>query len=237
MLLLAAVLLAAVPALPAAAAGAADDGAQGGGAAPGTTPPAAGATSFVFAPCNRTYQRNGTELEPVHQGAVTLLLASPHNQLTLEQHRLDLTPLPDGTHRAHFEVTFAGEGELVMDVEMGGSVSRLEDRVRIPRQKEVVDARVKLARSEAGYELTPVELPKEVKIRIESDLAARFATICDSFTFLLGLDCDPLRAGLSRAAFAMPEPGETYLLPAECVSDDVARRLDAYLGLAPRDGG
>lgn len=229
-------LLAAVLVLPGAVAAAAADGAPDG-VAPGTTPPAAGATSFVFAPCNRTYQRNGTVLEPVHQGAVTLHLASPHNQLTLEQHRLDLTPLADGTHRAHFEALFGGEGELVMDVEMGGSVSRMEDRVRVPRQTKVIDARLKLARSEAGYELTPVELPKEVVIRIESDLANRFATLCDSFTLLLGLDCDPLRAALSRAAFPMPEPGETYLLPAECVSDEVARRLDAYLGLAPREGG
>jgi hypothetical protein len=202
--------------------------------APALAPPAADVTSFVFARCNRTYRRNGTELEPVTQGAMTLALRSPQNELTLEAHRLDLAPLPDGTHRARFQARFRGQGDLVLDVDVGGSDSRLEDEVRVPRQVTSVDARLKLARSEAGYELTPVELPEKVTIRIESDLAGRFATLCDAFTLLLGLDCDPLRAGLSRATFSMPEPGETYLLPTECVDDEVARRLDAYLGLAPR---
>lgn len=224
--------LAAAP--PAVALPAADPG--GASAESATATAAVGkAASFTFAPCNRTYQQRNAVLAPVTQGAMTIAVSSPANHLDLLAHRLDLTPLADGTHRAHFVAEYAGGGELVADVGIGGVTSRLEDTVTVPRQQTVVDGRVRLARGEHGYEITTVELPPTVDVRIESQLAGRFAVLCDSLTLLPGvvLDCDAVRAGLSHARVPMPEPGETYLLPAECLNATLRHRLDAYLGLPP----
>jgi hypothetical protein len=204
-------------------------------APPPGTAAADGAASFTFAPCNRTYQQRGAELAPVTQGGVNIEVRSPENRLDLLSHRLDLTPLGDGTHRAHFVAEFAGSGELIADVGVAGMTSRLEDSVTVPRQERIVVGRVRLGRGEQGYEITPVELPDAVDVRIESRLAGRFAALCESFALLPGmlLDCGALRAGLSRARVPMPESGETYLLPAECLDAGLRQRLDAYLGLPP----
>lgn len=210
-------------------------------AAPGTV----GETeSFTFAPCNRAYARPEARFAPVHQGPVTLHLASPENALSLEDHQLRLTPLADGSHRARFSARLRGEGRLVADVEMGEAVTRMEDRVTVPRQVVTVEGRVRLARGGAAgapgppdpaaaadgrFEITPLELPERVELDIRSDLAERLGLLCDSFALLVSLDCAPLRSALSRAAVPLPDPGETYLLPPECVDGETARRLDAYL--------
>lgn len=196
---------------------------------------AAVAESFVFTPCNRTYRRAGTELAPITRGALTLTLSSPDNRLTLEEHELLLTPLDDGTHRAVFTARFAGSGELVMDVDAGGAVSRLEDTVTVPRQERTVEGRVRLARRETAgegppvYEVTTVELPETVEIDVDSALAGRVAALCQGLALVLGLNCSGLGDALSRARVDLPEPGETYLLPAECVEEQTRRRLDSYL--------
>lgn len=205
-----------------------------------TAPPGEGSESFVFAPCNRTYERGGAELAPVARGPLTLSLSSPRNRVTLEEHELRLTPLPDGTHRAVFTARFAGGGELVMDVDAGGAVSRFVDTVTVPRQERTVEGRVRLARrpGEDGappfYELTTVELPAAVEIDVESELAGRFASLCASLSLVVALDCGGVRAALSRARVDLPEPGETYYLPPACLQPDTRRRLDAYLD---RNGG
>ncbi len=193
--------------------------------------PAPTTETFVFPSCNRTFQQLGGDLAPVRQGAMTIGLSSPRHQLRLFDHRLEMTPLADGTHRARFVAEFAGDGDLVADVDLGGMASRLEDSVVLPRQTTAVDARVRLGHGDQGYEIIPVELPETVELRIRSQLAGRFATLCDTLTLVPGMvaDCDALRAALSRARVPMPEPGETYLLPEECLDDDVRLKLDLYL--------
>jgi len=193
--------------------------------------PASTTETFVFTPCNRTYQQLGGDLAPVTQGAMTIDLTSPRHELRLFDHRLEMTPLADGSHRARFVAEFAGDGDLVADVDLGGMTSRLEDRVVLPRQETTVDARVRLGHGDQGYEITPLELPETVELRIQSQLAGRFASLCDTLTLVPGMvaDCGALRAALSRARVPMPELGETYLLPAECLDDDVRLKLDLYL--------
>lgn len=187
--------------------------------------------SFTFTPCNRTYQGLGNDLAPVRQGALTVQLSSPANQLRLMDHRLELTPLADGTHRARFVAEFVGDGELVADIDMGGVASQLEDRVVLPRQSVTVDGRLRLGHGDQGFEITPLELPEAVDLSIQSDLAGRFAGLCDSLSLIPGmiLDCGAVRAGLSRARVPMPETGETYLLPAECLDEEIELRLNLYL--------
>ena len=160
-----------------------------------------------------------------------------------------LAPLPDGTHRAVFEVRFAGSGELVIDVDAGGALTRLEDRVTVPRQERTVEGRVRLERRPGAgggaplYTVTTVELPETVRIDVESDLIGRVTDLCRSMALVLAVDCAALDAALGRPRVDLPPPGETYLLPPECIGDDLGRRLDAYLdgstgtGAGNGDGG
>lgn len=185
--------------------------------------------TLELAPCNRTYRMRGAELAPVTQGGMVIALTSPENHLTLARHRLELTPRGDGTHDARFVADFSGGGDLVADVTVGTLTQRLEDRVEVPRQERTVEARVRLARSEAGYELTPLELPEHVVIDVDSQLASRFAGLCQGLSLVMAINCRPLQAALSRARVPMPEPGETYLLPPECLTDELRGRLDEYL--------
>lgn len=196
--------------------------------------PAARGESFTFDRCNRVYEQDAGALAPMTRGPLTLRLSSPDAVLTLEHHRLDLTPRADGTHRARFEALFVGSATLHVDVDVNGAVSRLSDDVRVPPQRRAVDGVVRLARGvgEDGapvYELIPVELPETIPVAIESNLAGRLGTMCDGLSLLLPVDCGFVRAALSRVNVPMPEPGETYLLPPECVDEAVAARLDRYL--------
>jgi len=199
------------------------------------TSAAARAESFTFDRCNRVYRQDAGDLPATTQGPLTLRLSSPDAELTLEHHRLDLAPRADGTHRAHFEALFVGSATLYVDVDVNGAVSRLEDDVRVPPQRRSVDGVVRLAKGlgedgAAVYELTPVELPETVPVAIESNLAGRLGTMCDGFALLLPIDCGLVRGALSVVNVPMPDPGETYLLPPECVDEEMAGRLDRYLG-------
>jgi len=199
--------------------------------------PAALAESFTFDRCNRAFQQEAGDLPPMTQGPLTLRMSSPDAVLTVEDHRLDLTPLADGTHRAHFEALFVGSGTLHVDVDVNGAVSRLTDDVKVPPQRRSVDGIVRIAKGvdETGapvYELTPVEMPKTVPVTIDSNLAGRLGTMCSGFALLLPIDCGVVRGALSVVNVPMPEPGETYLLPPECVDAEVAAKMDRYLGLA-----
>jgi len=194
----------------------------------------AGAASFTFERCNRTWSPRTGELPSTTQGPLTLALSSPDAELTVEHHRLDLSPLADGTHRARFEALFVGSATLDVDLDVSGASSRLQDVVRVPPQRRAVDGRVRLVKGvgedgAAVYEITPVELPKTVPIAIQSDLGGRLGSLCDGFALLLPVDCRLVRGAFSRLEVPMPEPGETYLLPPECVDEEVAAKLDRYL--------
>jgi hypothetical protein len=200
---------------------------------------AARAESFTFDRCNRTWRASADRLPAMTQGPLTLHFSSPDAALDVEDHRLDLTPLADGTHRARFEALFTGAATLNVDVEVNGAVSRMQDDVRVPPQRRVVEGRVQLAKGvgedgTAVYEMTVVEMPKTVPVVIESNLAGRLGSMCDGFALLLPLDCGLVRAAMSRVNVPMPEPGETYLLPPECLDPAVARRLDDYLAVSAR---
>lgn len=211
------------------------------GAAAGQTPPAPrpkaaavpiapGTTEFTFPLFNDTYQENGAVMAPVAQGGMTVRLSSPENRLTLRTHRVTLTPLSDGTHRAEFVADFAGRGRVIADVSMGGgSPTRLQDEVVVPPQTRTVVGRVLLARGTGAYEITPVEMPERVAIAIETQLGGSFANLCDSFALLLQLDCSGVRGMLNNAQVPLPGPGETYLLLDERLTPDDRKKLDAYL--------
>jgi len=210
-----------------------------GAAAQGPVPPvlpspvvpiAPGTTEFTFPLFNDTYQENGAVLAPVTRNGMTVRLSSPENRLTLRTHRVTLTPLSDGTHRAEFVADFAGRGRVVAHVSMGsGPPTRLEDEVVVPPQTKTVEGRVLLARGAGGYEITPVELPERVPIAIETQLGGSFAALCESLALMIQLDCTGVRGMLSTAQVPLPGPGETYLLLDERLTAEDRAKLDAYL--------
>ncbi len=173
------------------------------------------------------------------EGPLTVHLSSPDNHLTLRSHRLRLTPLGDGSHRAEVVADFSGAGHLVARVELAGAVSRLDDDVEVPPQTRTVVARVVIARdADGGYRVTPLEMPPSLPVTLHSGLAGRLGDLCGSFALLpgFGLDCAAVRGALSTANVPLPAPGETFPVPTERLSAGDRARLDAYLARA-RDAG
>lgn len=194
---------------------------------------------MTFPGFNDVYSQEGALLEPVVQGGARIHLSSPDNQVVLRSHRLRLAPQGDGTHWMELVVDFSGRGRVVADVELGGQATRLEDEVVLPPQTRSVVGRVVIARgADGGYEVTPVELPETVAVAFESRLAGSLGDLCRTFSAFGGvrLDCDALTAGLSTAALPMPDPGDTYLVPADRLTAEDRARLDAYLAQARQAG-
>lgn len=187
---------------------------------------------FSFERFNDSYSRPNVVLAPVAQGPLTLRLSSPTNSLVLRSNRLRLTPLGDGTHRAEWTAEFLGKGWLVADYDLAGVPGRLEDELVVPSQTRTVVGRVRLGHGDQGFELTPVELPATVSVAIRSRLAGQVVGLCERMSILplMALDCAGLDGALSNAAVPLPEPGDTYLLPADRLTAEDRRQLLDYLG-------
>ncbi|HUO87230.1 MAG TPA: hypothetical protein VM617_07550 [Thermoanaerobaculia bacterium] len=197
-------------------------------------------TELTFPRFNDVYEQPGAMSEPLEQGGMTIRLSSPENHLVLRSHRVRLAPLGDGTHWVEVVADFAGRGRVIAHLDFGnGQGTQLEDQVVLPPQTRTVIGRVVIAVGEGGdYEITPVELPETVAIAFESKLAGGLGDLCRTVARLGGMtiDCGSVEAGLTTAAIPLPEPGETYLLPAARLTADDRGRLDAYLARA-RDAG
>lgn len=196
--------------------------------------PAAGASepaprSFVFERLNREYENEVVQPAPREEGSVRLQLTSPQNRVRLTEHELRLTPLPDGSHLAALTVEFEGAAEVEAEVSIAGAASRLEDRVTVPLQSRTLHGRVTIERVAGGYVFTALELPERVTVTIESGLADRFLQTCNLLRALLPLECGVLGSLLSRVVLPLPDPGGSYLLPDEELTDGDRAALDAYL--------
>lgn len=208
---------------------------------PTQTPPAPPApTELTFPRFNDVYEQPGAVSEPLRQNGMAIRLSSPENHVVLRSHRVRLAPLGDGTHWVEVVADFAGRGKVVADLDFGnGQVTRLEDDVVLPPQTRTVIGRVVIALGAGGdYEITPVELPKTLPIAFESKLAGGLADLCRTVALLGGLaiDCGTVEAGLTTASIPLPEPGETYLLPADRLTGEDRALLDAYLARARSAG-
>lgn len=200
--------------------------------APGVPP--AGASepaprSFVFERLNREYENEVVQPAPREEGSVRLQLTSPQNRVRLTKHELRLTPLPDGSHLAALTVEFEGAADVEAEISIAGAASRLEDRVTVPLQSRTLDGRVTIDRVAGGYVFTALELPERVTVTIESGLADRFLQTCNLLRALLPLECGVLGSLLSRVILPLPDPGGSYLLPDEELTDGDRAALDVYL--------
>jgi hypothetical protein len=128
--------------------------------------------TLSFSKLNRSYENLVGDLQPITQGPLTVELSTPSHTLVLKSNRLVLAPLASGAaQQAHLELEIMGKGLLVADVEGAGLRTRLQDELFVPPQTVTLDGRIELRRAAGGYEVTPVELPKQVDIKIQSKLS------------------------------------------------------------------
>lgn len=200
----------------------------------GAAPASAPLGQFRFERLNRDYSEVTPEILPVTDGAITIRLSSPRNNVTVRNHLLRLEPGSGGSHSADLRIEFSGQGVLVADVDMGGMGTRLQDQVVVPPQAANVQGRVRLQKVEGGYLVTPEQLPKRIGIRIQSGVGRQIVGFCDGLSAipLTSFDCSGLERSLSRVVVPLPEPGEPFLLESSDLTAEERQRLDAYLGSA-----
>lgn len=192
---------------------------------------AGGFQVFTFSKVNGVYSNPDPDITPVQRGPVTVTLRSPSNEVELRENRLLLKPAGGGLHLAWLTLEVQGQGDLEADLDLGPQTSRMKDVVILPPQTVVVEGKIRLERVENGYLATAVELPKEVKLEIRSQVAASLVETCGSLALFmpLGSACGELQESLEKAAVPMPPPGETLLLQDAMLTEEERRQLDLYL--------
>lgn len=194
--------------------------------------PAAGPGQFRFERYNRGYPEAVPEISPIEQGPLTIRLSSPRSNLTLRSHLLRLEPGSAGSHTAELRVEFQGKGWLVADVDVAGLTgTRLQDEVLVPPQAATLEGRVRVTREPGAYVVTTEQLPKQIRVRIQSGIATQMASFCDRIPVLPGadLDCQRMERALSVATIPLPPAGESYLLEDAELTAEERRQLDTYL--------
>lgn len=180
---------------------------------------------------NRSYAEVVPEIAPIAQGPLTIRLSAPKSNLTLRNHFLRLEPGPGGSHTAELRVEFQGKGWLVADVDVAGFTgTRLQDEVVVPAQTAILEGRVKVTREPGAYVVTTEQLPKQMRVKIQSGMAAQMVGFCDRVPTLLGdLDCGRLDQMLSSAVVPLPPAGESYLLEDSDLTPQERQQLESYL--------
>ena len=160
---------------------------------------------------NGVYKDLGSDLRPVQRGSLELRVGSPEHRLTVHGNALTLADEDgDGIVDMGLEIDFEGEGRLTIEIVATGT--RFEDRVAAPRQTVRMEGKARLARVDGGFDLTVVEAPGSVALRIESGLADKMVGMCKSFAAFFGADCDGLAKSLAVANVPMPRAGEKFFV-------------------------
>jgi len=190
-----------------------------------------GSQTFSFSKVNGVYSNPNPEIAPVEQGVVTVTLRSPSNEVELRENRLLLKPLEGGEHHAWLTVEIQGKGDLEADLAMAGAMTTMKDVVALPPQTLRLEGKIRLERVADGYQITAVELQKEVKLEIRSQVAASLVGTCKRLAFVMpvGSSCTQLEISLNEAAVPLPPAGEKFLLPDSLLTDEDRDRLDSYL--------
>lgn len=171
---------------------------------------------------NGDYTELDAHLRPVEQGPLTIHLSSPEHQLTVHRNHLTFTPDGSGAYASTVEVELEGEGKLFADVEGVGMSSRFEDDVEAPRQVLKVVGKVRLERTEGGYQVTLVEAPTASRIEIKSGVIRQIVDFCRALDGLplISLDCPAVEIALTRQEVPMPKAGEQFFLADDRMSDE-----------------
>lgn len=189
------------------------------------------AGQFRFERFNRSYTEGVPAIAPVEQGPLSIQLSAPKSNLTLRNHFLRLEPGSGGSHAAELRVEFQGKGWLVADVDMAGFAgTRLQDEVIVPPQAATIEGRVRVTREPGAYVVTTEQLPKQLRVRIQSNVGNQIVGFCERVPTLLGdLDCDRLNQAFSSAAIPLPKAGESYLLEDADLTPQERQQLATYL--------
>jgi hypothetical protein len=193
--------------------------------------PAASSTSFSFPLINRSYSDLAPAAVPYTSGALSVALSSPRHNVVVREHRLTLTPLADGTHRADLDVTFLGKGWMVADVELAGFATQLADEVLLPSQRKLLQGRVRLEPAAGGgMLLTPVELPKTVQVAIQSRVGNQLVGWCEGISVLplTDVDCGELQRAVQTATVPVPQADGPIHLDADELRPEDQAALEAY---------
>jgi hypothetical protein len=187
--------------------------------------------AFSFDKLNRSYENLVGDLQPITEGPLTVELSSPSHILVLKSNRLVLTPAGGGAGRqqAHLELEILGKGQLVADVEGAGLSTRLQDELYVPPQTLTLDAKIDLRRVEGGYQVTTLEMPARIDIKMQSKLSNQLISLCGGVALFTGLDCDALERALSVATIPLPAGGGPYLMSDSDLTDADRAALDALL--------
>ncbi|MDW7711402.1 MAG: hypothetical protein SCH98_13100 [Deferrisomatales bacterium] len=187
---------------------------------------------------NRAFEGLELQGEPAERGPFTVRLWARDARLRLLSHRLTLHPLEDGSHRAHLAIRGAGSATLWASVSILGWNTQQSGAATAPEQGKELTGRILLTREADRYRVTPLELPRDVTVRVDTVLAERVAGWCDGLPLLsaLGADCGALRRAVTTATVPLPPPGATYDIPRGDLSPEEQRALDDYLEAAQRSG-
>jgi hypothetical protein len=180
---------------------------------------------------NRSYPEVAPEISPIVQGPLTIQLSAPKSNLTLRNHFLRLEPGPGGSHTAELRVEFQGQGWLVADVDVAGFTgTRLQDRVVVPAQAATLEGRVKVTREPGAYVVTTEQLPKQIRVKIQSGVGTQIVSFCERVPTLIGdLDCARLNQAFTSAVVPLPPAGESYLLEDADLTPQERQQLESYL--------
>lgn len=186
---------------------------------------------MVFDRFNGHFQDLDPEVRQFRQGPLTVTVDVERASVAVERHRLVLQPLPDGTHRVRGEVLFSGLAHLNADIGAGGMGSRLADRVVVPSQEKTWEGVVRVRASRPGYEVTIVEGPRVMRVRVESELGSQATALCSAAALLpgSGLACDALAAFFSNAPVVLPGPGESFWVDRSELTHEEQAQIDTYL--------
>lgn len=191
------------------------------------------AEEFRFEKLNRTYTDFAPPIDEIDEGGVTVKMVSPKQALVLRDHKVRLTPGADGVFGGQIDLELQGKGTLIADVAFGPLAERFTEEVIVPPQTISLAGRAKLRRVDGGYEVIPVELPKEIQVAIQSPTMNRILALCDQAAILsLGsIECSGLDRALTRPSVPLPA-GETFTLADSDLTDADRAALDALLAPA-----
>jgi hypothetical protein len=191
----------------------------------------AAAAELTIRKYNRVYEDLAGELAPIDMPPVRILLSSPSQAVVVKENLTRLAPLGGGRFGGTVEIELLGKGQLVVDVDFGGSVQRLEDEVLLPPQRIVLEGVARIERVEGGYRVRPESLPPSVRLEVRSRLINQVLDLCGGAALLtLGaLDCRLLQQALERPEVPLSGVADDLFLPDADLAADERAAFDALL--------
>jgi hypothetical protein len=181
-----------------------------------------------FPSFNRVYSDLVGELAPFELGGATVRLRSPSQLISVRDHVARLVPLGGGRAEGTLDIDLLGKGDLVADVDFGGTVRQLEDELILPPQHVKVAGTVRIERLSGGYRVTAEKAPATVPIEIRSRLVNQIESLCEGAAVLsLGaIDCAPLQRSLEHPDVPLPAQGRDFFLADGELTDAERAQLD-----------